>query len=83
MLFFKNQESISKMVSSKLTNYLVYMSTSSGKFLVFDIRGNGSISQTEQLHTDVLIDFVVTKDETFALTASLDKTINSVQIFKI
>jgi hypothetical protein len=59
------------------------MSTSSGKFLVFDTRGNGVISQTEQLHSDVLIDFIITKDESYALTGSLDKTINSVQIFKI
>ncbi len=71
------------MVASSISNYLVYMATDSGKFLVFDTRGNGTIAQNEKLHSDVLIDFIITKDETYALTASLDKTINLTKILKV
>jgi hypothetical protein len=59
------------------------MSSSDGNFYVFDIRGNGEISQKEKVHSDVLIDFVVNKEEDYAITSSLDKTINLVKIIKI
>lgn len=59
------------------------MSGSNGNFFVFDVRGNGEICQKEKAHSDVLIDFVMTKGEEFAVTCSLDKTINLVQVIKI
>jgi hypothetical protein len=59
------------------------MSTSDGNFYIYDVRGNGSISQKDKVHSDVLIDFSMTKDENFALTCSLDKTINLVKIIKL
>ncbi len=71
------------MVVSSLNSYLVYMSTSDGNFYIYDVRGNGSISQKDKVHSDVLIDFSMTKDENFALTCSLDKTINLVKIIKL
>lgn len=71
------------MVVSPLSSYLVYMSTSDGNFYIYDVRGNGSISQKDKVHSDVLIDFAMTKDENFALTCSLDRTINLVKIIKL
>ena len=41
------------------------------------------IIQKEKMHSDVLYDFVLTKDENYALTCSLDKTINLVNILNI
>lgn len=59
------------------------MSSSNGNFYVFDSRGNCSISQKEKVHSDVIMDFYVTKDENFAITTSLDKTINLVKIVNL
>jgi WD40 repeat protein len=59
------------------------MCSSDGNFYVFDVRGNGTVSQKDKLHSDVIIDFCLTKDENYALTASLDKTINLVKIVKL
>jgi hypothetical protein len=43
---------------------------------VLDTRGNASLSTKERLHSDILIDFVLTKDENYVLTGSIDRTIN-------
>jgi len=59
------------------------MSGSHGTFYVFDSRGNGTISQKEKVHSDVILDFHITKDENFAITSSLDKTINLVKIVNL
>jgi len=50
---------------------------------VFDSRGNGMISQKEKVHSDVIMDFHITKDENFAITSSLDKSINLIKIVNI
>merc|ERR1712170_112426 len=77
-----DQESMTKLTLSKLSTYIVYMASSFGNFYVFDVRGNGQITQKEKVHSDVLIDFVLTKEEHYAVTSSLDKTINLVKIIK-
>jgi hypothetical protein len=71
------------MVTSSLSSFFIYMSTTEGNFYVFDTRGNGQISQKDKLHTDVMIDFSLTKDENFAVTCSLDRTINLVKIIRL
>jgi hypothetical protein len=71
------------MLPSQLNNYILYLGSSEGNFYVLDTRGNGSLVQDDKLHADVLIDFVLTKDENFAVTCSIDKTINLVKIFKM
>ena len=71
------------MVVSNLNNYLIYLSGSSGVFYVFDTRGQGAISQKEKVHSDVIYDFTVTKDENFVITSSLDRTINLVKIVNL
>lgn len=70
------------MISNTQT-YLAYLSGSYGNFYVFDSRGNGMISQKEKVHSDVIMDFHITKDENFAITSSLDKTINLVKIVNL
>ncbi len=50
---------------------------------MFDVRGNGEFTQTEKPHKDILIDFIITQDEKYAITASLDKTINLVRMIDI
>jgi hypothetical protein len=59
------------------------LASSEGNFYVLDTRGKGSLVQDDKLHADVLIDFVLTKDENFVVSCSLDKTINLLKIFKI
>jgi hypothetical protein len=59
------------------------MSSSTGNFYVIDTRGEGSVLQREKVHTDVLLDFILTPDESYAVTGSLDQTINLVKILKI
>ncbi len=71
------------MITSSLSNFLVYMSSSEGNFYVYDVRGNGTISQKDKVHSDVCIDFNITKDENYAVTCSLDRTINLVKIIKL
>ena len=71
------------MVISNMNNYIIYLSGSTGNFYVYDSRGNGSISQKEKVHSDVIYDFIMTKDENFAITSSLDKTINLVKIVNL
>ena len=71
------------MVTSSFSSFFIYMSTTEGNFYVFDTRGNGQISQKDKLHTDVMIDFSLTKDENYAVTCSLDRTINLVKIIRL
>jgi hypothetical protein len=59
------------------------MATTDGNFIIFDCRGNGAISQKDKMHSDVMIDFTLTKDENHAVTCSLDKTINLVKIIRL
>jgi hypothetical protein len=62
---------------------MLYMSSNAGIFYIFDVRGNGEFTQKEKLHSDILIDFTVTKEETYAITAGLDGTINLAKIIKL
>ncbi len=59
------------------------MSTSEGNFYVFDSRGSGEISQRDKVHSDVIMDFVLTKNEDYAVTCSFDRNINLVKFIKI
>lgn len=76
-------ENIIKMVPSKLRPYEVYASGSNGNMYIFDTRGNGNIVQKDKVHSDVIMDFIVTENEKFVITSSLDKTINLVKIVNI
>jgi hypothetical protein len=71
------------MITSSLNDYLVYMTLGVGFFCVFDVRGNGEFSQKEKLHADIISDFVLNKDENYAITSSLDGTINMTKIIKL
>jgi WD40 repeat protein len=77
------EESISIMQPSNKYEYLLYMGTTNGYFYVYDIRGNGEYTQTERVHKDIIMDFIITPDEKFAITGSLDKTINLVKMIDI
>ena len=37
----------------------------------------------DRLNSDVITDFVLTKDENYVLTGSMDKTINMMKIMKL
>ena len=76
-------ENIIKMTPSKLRPYEVYASGSNGNMYIFDTRGNGSIVQKDKAHSDVIMDFIVTENEKFVITSSLDKTINLVKIVNL
>jgi len=66
-------ECVTKIVPSLINSHLLYMSTNEGNFLVFDYRGKTDIVQKQKVHREIINDFVVTKDENYALTSSLDK----------
>ena len=76
-------ENIIKMTASLLRPYEVYASGSNGNMYIFDVRGNGTIVQKDKVHNDVIMDFIVTENEKFVITSSLDKTINLVKIVNI
>jgi WD40 repeat protein len=76
-------ENICKLLTSAMSDYLVYLSVDSGYFAVFDVRGNGEFTQKEKMHSDVISDFVINKDENYAITSSLDGTINMTKIVKL
>ena len=78
-----NSENIIKMIPSKQTPYEMFACGSNGNVYIFDTRGNGNIVMKEKLHNDVIMDFLVTENEQFIMTSSLDKTINLVQIVNI
>lgn len=76
-------DNITKIVPSLIRPYEIYASGSTGEMYIFDTRGTGSIIQKEKVHSDVIMDFVLTKDEQFILTSSLDKKINLLKMINI
>lgn len=74
-----DNDNITKMTISIKSSYQIYASSTNGLFYIIDTRGNGSILMKEQLHSDAIMDFAITENEDFALTSSLDKTINLVK----
>jgi hypothetical protein len=71
------------LITSQFTDYIVYTCLDSGYFCVFDVRGNGEITQKEKMHSDVISDLVLNKEENYAITACLDGTINMTKIIKL
>ena len=69
-------DNITKIIPSKKKNYEVYCSGSNGYIYLFDTRGMGTIVLREKCHSDVIMDFIVTENEKFILTSSIDKTIS-------
>ena len=78
-----NDENITKIVPSIKRPYEVYCSGSNGYLYIFDTRGVGSYTLREKCHKDVIMDFVVTEDENFVITSSIDKTINLVKVVEL
>ena len=78
-----DEENITKFVKSNLNSFEVFCGGSNGNLYVIDVRGNGKIICKEKCHKDVIMDFVVTENEKFVITSSLDKTINLVKIVEI
>ena len=76
-------DNITKIIPSNKKNYEVYCSGSDGYIYVFDTRGMGTIVLREKCHSDVIMDFVVTENEKFILTSSIDKTINLIKTVDI
>ena len=76
-------DNITKIIPSNKKNYEVYCSGSNGYIYVFDTRGMGTIVLREKCHSDVIMDFVVTENEKFILTSSIDKTINLIKTVDI
>lgn len=68
------------MIPSKLFSYVIYLGSSCGMFYVFDSRGTGTFVLKEQLHCTGIIDFALTDNEQFALTSSLDRTVNLIKM---
>lgn len=69
-------ENITKIQCCNKKDYYVYGSGSNGHFYVFDIRSKCSIKIKIKMHNDVIMDYFIDKNDTFALTSSLDKSIN-------
>ena len=69
-------DNLTKIIPSQKKPYEVYCSSSNGYIYVFDTRGMGTIILKEKCHSDVIIDFLVTENENFIITSSIDKTIN-------
>jgi len=76
-------DNITKIIPSKKKNYEVYCSGSNGYIYLFDTRGMGTIVLREKCHSDVIMDFIVTENEKFILTSSIDKTINLIKTVDI
>ena len=77
------EEGISRIQPSMKNQYIVYLGSTNGYFYIFDVRGNGEFTQSDKVHKDIVMDFVITSDEKFAITASIDKTINLVKMIDI
>ena len=73
-------ENITKMITSNIYSHILYLGSSSGMFYVFDSRGTGSFLFKSQLHCSGIMDFALTENEKFALTSSLDRTINLIEL---
>ena len=78
-----NGDNLTKIIPSKKKPYEVFCSGSSGYFYIFDTRGFGTIITREKCHKDVIMDFVVTENENFVITSSIDKTINLVKVVEL
>jgi ribosome assembly protein SQT1 len=76
-------DNLTKIVPSKKKTYEVYCSGSNGYLYVFDTRGMGTIVLREKCHSDVIMDFIVTENENFVITSSIDKTINLIKTVDI
>ena len=77
------EENITKIIPSKKRPYEIYCSGSNGYMYIFDTRGVGTYTLREKYHKDVIMDFVVTEDENFVITSSIDKTINLVKVVEL
>ena len=75
-----NCENITKIIPSKIKNHLIFASGCNGNFYEIDLRNKGKVLSRIKLHNDVIFDFYVSEDETFALTSSIDKTINLLEL---
>ena len=76
-------DNLTKIIPSKKKSYEVYCSSSSGNIYIFDTRGIGTVVLKEKCHSDVIIDFIVTENENFIITSSIDKTINLVKTVEL
>ena len=54
-----------------------------GFFYIIDTRGVGTFQLKEKYHKDAIMDFVVTENENFVITSSIDKTINLVKVVEL
>ena len=72
-------DNITKIIPSKKKSYEIYCSSSNGYIYAFDTRGVGTIVFQEKCHSDVIMDFVVTENENFIITSSIDKCINLIK----
>jgi len=73
-------DNLTKIIPSKKKPYEVFCSGSNGCMYILDTRGMGTNVLKEKCHKDVIMDFVVTEDENFIITSSIDKTINLVKV---
>lgn len=73
-------ENITRCIPSKINKNYVFMASSKGKFMLFDTRSSGEFVIKEQLHVGGIMDFTLTRKEDYALTCSLDKTINLIKL---
>lgn len=73
-------ENITKLITSNIFSHILYLGSSTGMFYVFDSRGTGSFVFKSQLHCNGIMDFALTENEKFALTSSLDRTINLIEL---
>ena len=78
-----NGENITKIIPSKKRPYEIYCSGSNGFFYIIDTRGVGTFQLKERYHKDVIMDFVVTENENFVITSSIDKTINLIKVVEL
>ena len=76
-------DNLTKIIPSKKKSYEIYCSGSNGYIYIFDTRGMGTIVLREKCHSDVIMDFVVTENENFIITSSIDKTINLIKIVEL
>ena len=76
-------DNLTKIIPSKKKSYEVYCSSSNGYIYIFDTRGMGTVVLREKCHSDVIMDFIVTENENFVITSSIDKTINLIKTIDI
>ena len=72
-------DNIPKIIQKKKKSYEIYCSSSNGYIYAFDTRGVGTIVFQEKCHSDVIMDFIVTENENFIITSSIDKCINLIK----